>query len=64
MDFHFFSRDIAIVGELSHFSLSGWTSSILRTFLGGTSEKTHPVVHGVGHEFGHVDGHGVNRFQS
>ena len=25
------------------FSLSGGTSSILRTFLGGTSEKTHPV---------------------
>ena len=33
----------ATFGELSHFSLLGGTSSILRTFLGGTSEKTHPV---------------------
>ena len=29
--------------NLSHFSLLGGTSSILRIFLGGTSEKTHPV---------------------
>ena len=43
LDFHFFSWDIAIFGELSHFSLLGVTSSILRTFLGGTSQKTHPV---------------------
>ena len=28
---------------LSHFLLLGGTSSILRTFLGGTSEKIHPV---------------------
>ena len=34
-----FSRDIAIFGELSDFSLLGGTSSILGTFLGGTSEK-------------------------
>ena len=29
--------------NLSNFSLLGGTSSILRIFLGGTSEKTHPV---------------------
>ena len=29
---------------LSHFSLLGGTSSILRTFLGGTSQKKHPVL--------------------
>ena len=39
LDFHFFNRDSAIIGELSNFSLSGGTSSILRTFLGGTSKK-------------------------
>ena len=33
----------AILGEFSHFSLLGGTSSILRTFLGGTSQKSHPV---------------------
>ena len=44
MDFHFFSRDISLSGELCHFSLLGGTSSILRTFLGGTSKKKHPVV--------------------
>ena len=32
-----------ISSELSNFSLLGGTSSILRTFLGGTSKKTHPV---------------------
>ena len=30
--------------ELSNFSLLGGTSSILVTFLGGTSQKNHPVV--------------------
>ena len=29
--------------NLSHFSPLGGTSSILRTFLGGTSQKRHPV---------------------
>ena len=29
--------------ELSQFSLLGGTSSILKTFLGGTSQKNHPV---------------------
>ena len=33
----------AIFGKLSHCSLLGGTSSILRTFLGGTSKKKHPV---------------------
>ena len=33
----------AISSELSNFSLLGGTSSILRTFLGGTSQKNHPV---------------------
>ena len=35
----------ASFGKLSHFSLLGGTSSILRTFLGGTSQKRHPVSH-------------------
>ena len=47
LDFHFFSRDIAMFGELSNLfseiSVLGGTSSILRTFLGGTSQKRHPV---------------------
>ena len=30
---------------LSHFLLLGGTSSILRTFRGGTSRKKHPVQH-------------------
>ena len=33
----------AIFGGLSNFSLLGGTSSILRIFLGGTSQKRHPV---------------------
>ena len=41
--FTFLVGIFAILGELSSFSLLGGTSSILRTFLGGTSEKTHPV---------------------
>ena len=39
MDFHFFSRDISNFDELFIFLLLGGTSSILRTFLGGTSQK-------------------------
>ena len=31
--------------ELSNFSLLGGTSSILVTFLGGTSKKNHPVYY-------------------
>ena len=31
-------------GELSQFSLLSGTSSILRTFLGGTSEKKSPCI--------------------
>ena len=45
--FTFLVGIFAILGELSSFSLLGGTSSILRTFLGGTSEKTHPVHFGV-----------------
>ena len=41
--FTFLVGIFAISSELSNFSLLGGTSSILRTFLGGTSEKTHPV---------------------
>ena len=41
--FTFLVRICAIFGELSHFSLLGGTSSILRTFLGGTSQNKHPV---------------------
>ena len=41
--FTFFSRDTAVFGRLSHFSLLGGTGSILRFFLGGTSTKIHPV---------------------
>ena len=36
---------IAIFDELSNFSVLGGTSSILRTFLGRTSQKKHPVYH-------------------
>ena len=42
--FTFLVGIFAILGELSSFSLLGGTSSLLRTFLGGTSEKTHPVL--------------------
>ena len=42
--FTFLVGIFAIFGELSHFSLLGGTSAILRTFLGGTSQKRHPVV--------------------
>ena len=41
--FTFLVGTFAIFGELSHFSLLGGTSSILRTFLGGTNQKKHPV---------------------
>ena len=41
--FTFFVGIFAIFGELSHLSLLSGTSSILRTFLGGTSQKRHPV---------------------
>ena len=41
--FTFLEGIFAISSELSHFSLLGGTSSILRTFLGGTSQKNHPV---------------------
>ena len=43
LTFTFLVGIFAIFGELSHFSLLGGTSSILRTFLGGTSQKRHPV---------------------
>ena len=41
--FTFLIGIFAIFGKLRHFSLLGGTSSILRTFLGGTSEEIHPV---------------------
>ena len=41
--FTFLVGVFAISSELSNFSLLGGTSSILRTFLGGTSQKNHPV---------------------
>ena len=41
--FTFLVGIFAIFVELSHFSLLGGTTSILRTFLGGTSQKRHPV---------------------
>ena len=41
--FTFLVGTFAIFGELSNFSLLGRTSSILKTFLGGTSQKNHPV---------------------
>ena len=41
--FTFLVGIFAISSELSNFSLLGGTSSILRTFLGGTSQKNHPV---------------------
>ena len=44
--FTFFVGIFAIFGELSHLSLLSGTSSILRTFLGGTSQKRHPVYEG------------------
>ena len=43
LTFTFLVGIFTIFGELSHFSILGGTSSILRTFLGGTSEKIHPV---------------------
>ena len=42
-DFHFLVGILQSSVNLVIFSLLGGTSSILRTFLGGTSEKTHPV---------------------
>ena len=47
MDFHFLEGIFTISGELSNFSILGGTSSVLRIFLGGTSEKIHPVVFNV-----------------
>ena len=41
--FTFLEGIFAISSELSIFSLLGGTSSILRTFLCGTSQKNHPV---------------------
>ena len=41
--FTFLVGIFAIFGKISNFSLLGGTSSILRTFLGGTSQKNHPV---------------------
>ena len=41
--FTFLVGIFAIFGKLSHFSLLGGTSSILKTSLGGTSQKNHPV---------------------
>ena len=42
----FFALLVALGGTsvLSHFLLLGGTSSILRTFRGGTSRKKHPVI--------------------
>ena len=40
LDFHFFSRDISYFDDVFICLLLGGTSSILRTFLGGTSQKT------------------------
>ena len=41
--FTFLVGIFAIFSKLNHFSLLGGTSSILRTFLSGTSKKKHPV---------------------
>ena len=43
LDFHFFSEILLSSMNLVIFSLLGGTSSILRTFLGGTSKKKKPV---------------------
>ena len=43
--FTFLVGIFAILGEISSFSLLGGTSSMLRTFLGGTSEKTHTTMY-------------------
>ena len=47
--FTFLVRNFSIFGELGLFSPLGGTNSILRTFLGGTSKKTHPVEHWYSH---------------
>ena len=44
MNFHFFSRNIAISGRFSNFFTIGWDQFHTENFLGGTSKKTHPVV--------------------
>ena len=46
LDFHFFSRDIAIFGELSHFFTFGcWVGLVpyLELFWAGPVKKTRPV---------------------
>ena len=43
--FTFIVGIFTIFSELSHFSILGGTSSILRTFLDGTSQKKHPLYY-------------------